>query len=251
MIDHLSFSSISLYLDCPEAWRRKYLAQEPTVVSPALVFGSAFHDTVEQHLITPTDLLQTWQEKWTARTEGQTIDWGLDTPEQHCAEGLRVLGEPKIQQAIAGMTVAHDEHGPCVERKITLNVPGVLVSVIGYIDLIAADHVPGDIKTSSRSWSADKAQGNLQSLFYLAALNQAGIHSHHWTFRHYIFVKTKAPQAQILEHRHQPGELFFLFKMIQGVWTAIEREVFPVNPTGWRCSPTWCDFYANCRGKYG
>jgi len=130
-----------------------------------------------------------------------------------------------------------------------LRVPGVPVPVIGYIDLILDDGTPADLKTSKMSWSEAKAADSLQGLFYLAALNQAGVPIN-WKFKHIIFVKTKEPKVQILENEHKPGELFFLSEIIKRVWDSIESGQFPINPTSWKCSETYCDFYANCRGKY-
>jgi hypothetical protein len=133
---------------------------------------------------------------------------------------------------------------------VELHVPGVPIPIIGYIDVVTADGVPGDFKTAARSWTQDQAQNELQSLFYLAALNQAGIATPGWMFRHYTIIKTKTPKFEAFEHCHKPGELMFLFDLIQRVWTGIERGVFALNPTGWKCSPSYCDFYSKCRGKY-
>lgn len=49
-LDHLSYSSISMYLTCARSWRFKYLEQAPTIASPELVFGSAIHSAVENYL---------------------------------------------------------------------------------------------------------------------------------------------------------------------------------------------------------
>lgn len=250
MIEHLSYSSISMFLDCPEAWRRKYIAKEPTKSSPALVFGSAFHNTIETAVAEgKSDLLSIWKAKWPAALEGQDVYWGADNPEQHFNEGVRLLSNKTIQEEISKIKPGKDEYGPQIERRVELQVPGVPVPVIGYIDIILEDGTPADLKTSKTSWSDSKASDSLQSLFYLAALNQAGVKIN-WKFKHLIFVKTKEPKFQTLEHAHKPGELFFLFEVVKQVWNAIEKETFPLNPGSWKCSPAYCDFFANCRGKF-
>lgn len=250
-IDHLSYSSISLYLDCPEAWRRKYIAQEPTKGSAALVFGSAFHAAIEAQLTTGQNAALAWPEAWKgALSKNEGMDWGFDTPEVHFNEGVRLLSNPIVAEAIDGLAARTDEAGVMVERKVTLSVPSVPIPVIGYIDFVATDGVPCDLKTSSRSWTETKAADSLQGLFYLAALNQAGCNWHNWRFRHVVFVKTKTPQVQVLENVHKPSELFFLFRVVSEVWRGIEREVFPLNPGSWKCNPQYCDAYANCRGRY-
>lgn len=250
MIDHLSYSSITTFLECPENWRRKYLLKEPTTTNPALVFGSAFHGSVELAVIpgNKIPLLDLWQANWAKQIE-QPVFWGADTPEQHSNEGIRLLSHKTVTDAIAQIKPGIDEQGPKIERKVELHVPGVPVPVIGYIDLILEDGTPADLKTSKMSWSEAKASDSLQGLFYLAALNQAGIKTS-GKFTHIIFVKTKEPKVQVLENTHGPKELFFLFEIIKRVWHSIETENFPINPTGWMCSPNFCDFYANCKGKY-
>jgi hypothetical protein len=250
IVQHLSYSSISLYLDCPEAWQRRYIAQEPTRKNTALAFGSAWHGTLERMIQTPQQsTTEIWTEEYNkAFTDDVYLELG-ETREQHHNEGIRLLSNKDILAAIAAIKPRHDEQGAMIERKIELRVPGVSVPVIGYIDVILDDETPADFKTSARAWSDDKAAGSLQSLFYLAALNQAGFEVN-WRFKHYIFTKTKTPQVQVLEHSHKPGELFFLFDLIRRCWDAIQKEAYPLNPTGWRCSEKYCDAWASCRGKY-
>lgn len=258
MIDHLSYSSISTFLNCPEAWRRKYIEKEPTTSSPALVFGSAFHDTLEGFIKQeagfngeePKGILDMWGSNWEAQLEKQqNVIWEYETPEAQYNEGIRILGNTEIMAEIQKIKPAVDEAGAKIERKVELRVPGVDVPVIGYIDIILEDGTPADFKTSKASWSEAKASDSLQSLFYIAALTQMGIEVN-WKFAHLIFVKTKTPKFQRIEHEHEKGELFFLFEVISSVWGAITRGVFPLNPTSWLCNERWCDFHANCKGKY-
>lgn len=257
MIEHLSYSSISTFLTCAENWRRKYITKEPTYSTPALVFGKAIHQTIEQWVgaegpCDPAKLLTHWQSAWSAAIEGETVVWGLDQPAEHYNEGVRILSN---EQVIYNLTTIqprrNDEGQPAIERKVELRVPGVPVPIIGYIDIITQDGVPGDFKTSARSWTTEKAAGELQPLFYLAALNQAGETVPGWRFRHYTIIKTKTPKFETFEVAHKPGEVFFLFEVISKVWRAIQNGVFPLQPNAWLCSAQYCDFYANCRGRYG
>lgn len=250
MIDHLSYSSISLYLDCGESWKRKYIEQQPTRKNTALAFGSAWHGTLERMIEQEQpDTLAIWREEF-GKAFGEEVYLELgETQEQHYNEGTRLLSNKDILAAIATIKPRHDEQGAMIERKVELRVPGVSVPVIGYIDVILDDNTPADFKTSARSWTQDQANNSIQTLFYIAALNQAGMEVN-WRFKHYVFVKTKTPQVQVLEHSHKPGELFFLFEMIKRVWEGISKEYFPLNPTTWRCGPKYCDFYSACRGRY-
>lgn len=251
MIEYLSYSSISKYLNCPENWRRHYIAKEPTRSSPALVFGSSIHGTIEAYIADKSrSLPQLWDQTWAAKLESEkNVDWGAERPEEHHAEGVRILADKGVMGLLNSITPLSDSAGLFMERKVSLNVPGVAVPIIGYIDIVTADGIPGDFKTSASAWTDTKAKEELQPLFYLAALNQAGMTVPRLTFRHYIITKAKKPQVQIIEHRHTWDEIFWLFNLIQSVWKGIQSEVFPLNPSSWLCSPKYCSFYSNCRGK--
>ena len=253
-LDHLSYSSIKAYLTCARAWKYQYVEKVPTYATSALVFGSAIHNAIEAYV--KSDRSQPpatfWDSAWQAATgsEGKEVAWGAERPEEHYNEGLRILGNDQVQYNLATIQASTDDQGHKIERRVELRVPGVPIPIIGYIDIQMADGVPGDFKTSSRSWTSDQAQEETQSLFYLAALNQAGATVEGWRFRHLVIVKTKTPQMQIFEHRHAPGEIFWLFGMIGNVWTGIQADVFPENPGTWKCNPRFCDFWSRCRGKY-
>ncbi len=259
-LQHLSYSAIQLYLTCPENWRRKYLLKQAQPSSPALIFGSAFHGTVEATImgkvVEPNPehrpaLAHVWPGVWASKmeAEGDRVEWGADTPEQHCNEGLRLVSDPAVQAMIDGIMPMEDAGGVFIERKVELRVPGVPIPIVGYIDIMTADGVPGDFKTSKSAWSQADAEGEIQPLFYLAALNQAGISVPGNKFRHYVVTKTKKPQAQVLEHSHTWTEVMWLFGLIQQVWRAIEAEVFPTNPNAWLCGPKYCSYWQDCRGK--
>jgi hypothetical protein len=256
MIEYLSYSSINLFLTCSEAWRRKYIAKEPQSSTPSLLIGSAIHNTIEESIakrannINSGTLPQLFPAHWDMATEKEpNCEWGADTPEQHYNEGIRLLSNPELQQMVNRLTPLRDEAGLFMERKIELRVPGVPVPIIGYIDIVTNDGVPGDFKTSAQQWTQDKARDELQPLFYLAALNQMGRTVPGLRFRHYVMTKTKVPKVQVIETQHTYDSILWLFGMIQQVWRAIENESFVVNPHAWLCGPKYCGAWSKCRGK--
>ncbi len=255
MIEYLSYSSISKYTTCAEAWRRQYLEKQPQPKTPTLALGGAFHETVEAYITRDahTPALPTlWATKWAAALEKEpNVEWGATTPEMHYNDGLRLVTAEPVVAMLNGVTPLQDEQGYFIERKVTLTVPGVPVPITGYIDVITADGVPGDFKTSSTRWSADKAASELQPLFYLAALNQMGRSVPGMTFRHYVVTKGKTVTATVHEHRHTYDEVFWLFEHIQRVYQAITCEVFMMNPGSWLCNPTYCGYWSQCRGRGG
>jgi len=278
MPDHLSYSSINTYHLCPRSWRMRYVDKVQTPSASALVFGGAFHDTLEaaisvlaQGKVSASEtawLLQLWSEKWQAKLSQEQVAWNEEMPEELAALGARMLGGkldvsgagpnrtesmPQFLSKIVPMMVDMNPDfagmEPAIERKIELRVPGVSVPVIGYIDIICADGVPGDFKTSAKAWYADKAHDELQPTFYLAALAQAGMPVPDGKFRYYVFTKTKQPKAQIIETKRTPSQLLWLFEVIAETWQAIQANAFPPNPCTWKCSPQFCEFFSLCRGR--
>lgn len=248
IVDHLSYSSIAMYLTCAASWRFKYVDKLPVVKSPDLVFGNAFHGTIEQYIKTShddVDIASIWMEQWNKQlvSHDNEIDWGTDTPEMHCNDGLRMLTTPDIVKGLKSINATE------IEKKVELRIPGVPVPIIGYIDCIERDGVPGDFKTSRSSWTWEKAANETQPLFYLSALYHAGILDHQLRFRHYIFVKTKTARFQIYEHQHYFNELAWLTRMITNVWLGISKGMFPENPTTWKCSSQYCEYWRDWRGK--
>ena len=135
-----------------------------------------------------------WDSNWRAKVETEkNVDWGAESPDEHHADGRRILTHKDVLALVDGIRPKVDDTGLFMERKIALNVPGVPVPIIGYIDIMTADGVPGDFKTASMAWTDQKAKGELQPVFYLAALNQLGITVPRLAFRHYVITKAKTP----------------------------------------------------------
>ena len=256
-IDHLSYSSVSTYLLCPRSWQFRYLDRIETPTSPSLTFGSAFHGAIEDYLVRKalgddaSEPAAFWGKHWRAQLErNSVIEWGRDSQEELCNTGLRMLTAEDVVSTVTSIVplLVHDR--PLIEERVELRVPGVPVPVIGYIDLVEQDGVPCDFKTAARSWSASRAQSELQPVFYLAALNQSGYELNpDLRFRHYVFTKAKSPQVQIWDTERTPSDLFWLFDLIAEVWRGIERGVFPPNPSTWKCSRKHCEYWSLCRGK--
>jgi hypothetical protein len=250
-LDHLSYSSISSYLLCGEAWRRQYVVKEPAPVSDSLVLGSAFHGAVEAYLKGAPDLEAAFGQSWAQQLErDQEICWENGLPDETLATGYRMVKAKPIHKMLDDIKANFDpEHG-LIERRVELHVPGVPVPIIGYIDVITRDGVPGDFKTASRMWADGKADEEMQPLFYLAALNQEGILVPDWTFRHYVVSKGQHPDAKVFEVKRKPSEVFGLFEIIKAAWQGIKAGVYLMNPDTWKCSPKWCERWSVCRGLY-
>lgn len=255
-LDHLSYSSISMYQLCTRSWRFRYVEKAVGPVSAAALFGTAMHQTIETlirdryegRISNPQQLwVRTWEEQTTGCTS--EIIWNGTTFAMYREDGIQMINHPDTIAFIRNFQPAVDAEGPMIERRMELRVPGVPLPVIGYVDLIAEDGVPLDLKTSSRAWSAAKAAGETQPLFYLAALNQAGWSKLSYRFRHVVLVRSRPPRVQVFESGRQIDEIFHLLETIRQIWRAIESGAFPTNYQCWKCSPQWCEYWLACRGK--
>ncbi len=251
-IEHLSYSAVNSWLLCGYAYQLHYIDKVQTPTASALVFGSAVHGALEKHLRTGEPLATAWTESWQEQLERNSeIAWGdAESAEGMAAEGARILSAPRVQKGVAEIAADFDREHGLMEKRIELAVPGVDVPIIGYIDIITKDGIPGDFKTAARMWSDSKADDDLQSLFYLAALNQEGIQVPDWTFRHYVISKVKEPEMKTFEVKHSPLQIVWLFEMIEKVWRGIDAGIYPMVPGGWKCSARYCEYWNMCRGKY-
>jgi CRISPR/Cas system-associated exonuclease Cas4 (RecB family) len=259
-LEHLSYSSVSSYLLCPQAWYRHYVLKEQTPTAPALVFGTAFHEAVEQ-LIHRTryrgeaevDSSGIFAVCWEKVIEGQEIDWQDQNRRDLANAGMKMISHPDVQQILGTLLPMVDDQGPMIERRIELRVPGVPIPVIGYIDCITEEGIPLDIKTASRMWTQEQAEKELQPAFYLAALNQASFtHNPEQQFIHWVTSKPSKRgngiKSQTFFSKRTNTDLFRLFTTITEVWKGIQAGAFPCNTNTWKCSSRYCQHYEGCQG---
>lgn len=266
MIRHLSYSSVNIYLYCAKSWEFRYIIKPDVPVSVNLPFGSAVHETVQTYVAAKAlhpdqvrPLVELWSPTWRDVLAEQKREIKWEKPKDYYAElGKTMLTTPEIVQAIDAIepmvvtasTSMEPSESVIMERRVNLRVPGVPIPVIGYIDMLAADGTPIDFKTAGRAWSKGKEHNEIQPDFYLAALNQEGYNfDSGLKFRYYIFTKTKNPRVQVLETSRDFAQLFWMTQVVGEVWRGIEAGVFPMNPTGWKCSPKYCEYYPLCRGR--
>jgi CRISPR/Cas system-associated exonuclease Cas4 (RecB family) len=266
-VKHLSHSSIQLYLWCPRAWKYRYVDKIKRPVSAVLPFGSAMHSAIEDYVRAYTNSTnpvseifhdawhsQLAEEKEIAWKKGESAESLAELGQRMTANEIEVTGggpSRKVRNLsvfLNDLVPAMDGDEPIIEKKVNLNVPGVEVPIIGYIDMIASDGVPVDFKTASRKWYAKKAHAELQPAFYLSSLIQLGTPSPDQRFRYIIITKTKNPVVQVIETKRTIGELFWTLDLIRETWESIKLGAFNPNSTGWIHSPDYCEFWDICHG---
>jgi hypothetical protein len=173
-MEHLSASSIGMLMRCPRQFQHRYLRGEKERPGGALVIGSFFHETLE----------------WNYR---QKIDSHRDQPLSDAVQYLNDVAIPQVVEENGGPdwiswdTTFDDARSDAqritgayyrqvvpriqpvvVEEKFSLDVPGVEVPVIGYIDLADTDRTI-DTKTGKQVSRKVKPSWQLQGRMYAFA----------------------------------------------------------------------------------
>ncbi len=272
-LDHLSYSSISSWLMCPRAWRYYRVDKVPAKTGPALVFGSAFHNAVEDRIRHNVNnravpMAVCWSEAWVQQLERNkdNIDWGDSGESEMNSLATRMLATPMIRNVIDTIqplmvrpntwetkSLLYDDSDlrPVIEQLVELNIENCL-PLIGYVDVVTSDGVPADLKTSSRKWNQKRADEQMQCTLYIAAMEAMGYEGNpSREFRYFVFTKTSKPIAQVLTTSRSQKEIDWALQAVRDTYDAIKTGVYPPGDTSsWKCTPKWCSFYEHCgRGE--
>jgi RecB family exonuclease len=270
LIQRLSYSSIAGYLACPYRWALSQVRRIVRPTSEAAFFGSAVHAAVERFIAGTTqgqspDPAALWQgafdEQVARAARGAGVDWQRDR-EAVLAEGLALLTcsgpiqvdydtvdaplrqveFPDMPSWLATIRVAVEAGRPAIEQFVRMEIDGIDVPFVGFVDWVEADGVAADLKTTTWPWSAEAAALELQPTYYLAALAAPG------RFRHYVLVRGDSPRVQVFETERTAADIAWACDLARGVWRAIQAELFHPNPTYRWCGPRYCEYWEDCRG---
>ncbi len=171
---HLSPSQLSMFERCPEQYRHRYVLGEKEAPSGAMLWGTVdgkahalnFDQKIETHQDLPVEEVREafaglldWE---IDRSGGPSeIDWRDDTPASIKDRGAALVGHyhrtvsPRIQPT-------------ATEEAFSLDIPGVPVPFIGYID-VSTEAYTVERKTAKGSAKAIPPHYVLQTLGYALA----------------------------------------------------------------------------------
>lgn len=215
-LDHLSYSSISTFLNCPKQWYMNYVLGQRSEPTITLAFGTAMHTAVQ------TAVRQ--REKARAAIFDETFD---ALTGEYCAADIvkhkkiaRVLLGADSTKEMVNWLRSQTEDGFDIEKELRFYVPGVPVPILGYIDILLGNGVPVDIKTSAWDWQDDRVVGDLQAKMYVYGLNALGI-SNTTDFIHAIMVKNTGNPRSYTLHSQHPDFRLEVELAVQSVWSGI------------------------------
>ena len=240
LIDHYSYSSLSLYLRCPRQWKHKYIDKIPQKPSGNMQLGKVMHKAIQSALIEGANM-------------EETIDSYLEGFNAEEGEAMVMTGDQLAwsKKAILDQDLNEwiqfegAEGTGEVEIRMDFTMPGLPLPLVGYIDYISPDGTVWDFKTSGSSWNEEKAVKETQPAFYAAALVQSGFELP-IKFNYLVLVKNKTPKIQIFELELTEKDLTRAYRMAADAHRGISAELFYANPSGWWCSSKTCDFWNIC-----
>jgi putative RecB family exonuclease len=239
MPDHLSYSQISLYLECPLLYKLRYIEGEKGEAIPAaLVFGSAIHkalagfytDVMDGEPFVLSAFLGAFEEAWSDAVEEREIIYkegeDFDSLLGLGRQMLKVFARSVMPQKVIAVEVPFEFR---LEHPITGDDSSVPLK--GVIDLIEEDESGMlwvvDHKTAGRAYSEPQIAGDLQMLIYAAAVKQLDVvEGREVMLRFDVLTKSKKPKFLRYPMYRDGNDIARLFEIVEGVWKAIEAEAF-------------------------
>lgn len=166
-VEHLSASSMSLFLTCPEQWRRKHILKESEKN-----FGSRFIGNVDHRVNAEIfrekmnnrdfNIEEIYRSEWNEALEKDgEPDWQDDDPTKMFERGVRMAKAYQEQ-------VGKDIIPVAIESRFEFVLPDVPVPIIGYID-VAESALIRERKTSAVKQTTPKPAWRFQGLIYQLA----------------------------------------------------------------------------------
>ena len=248
---HTSVSAIKTFLSCPRKYSLFYVLKvRPSFRAAALVFGSAWHETIGLWLTEDNvgleQLQQHLRDGLTARLRGENNVLFDDEKEDEAS-----LVDTAIRMLDAFITlVPRPEKTLAVEMAFELELADTTgeilpVPLIGALDAVVLEGGRGavwELKSGKKKWSADQFEFDLQATAYGVAARECGYDG--VALKFLITTKTKNPDVQretVIRHRADEEELA---EIAFGVHRAVEAGVDYPN-RGWQCRV--CPYAAACR----
>lgn len=138
-VEHLSASSLTTFLRCPRQWQNKYVLKQVEPSSSALVLGSAVHLSMSRALM-GEDPGSYWLETLKEAEKQGEIDWSRMKPDTTAEWAVKLSYD---YYELVGKYLEVED----TEVEVTLEIPGMDIPVIGFVDVVTADRII-DLKTT-------------------------------------------------------------------------------------------------------
>jgi hypothetical protein len=278
-LQHLSPSSYSLWVSCPEAWRRRYIKGEKPPPSGSMFLGSrvddalsAYHRRILEHgdRLALDQVLDLYREQWTAELEAEQdkhgVDWEEDLPKRLGFD----LGRQAVELAMAELVPQLGDPVD-VQRRLEFTIaPDIEWTVLGYLDLETLKEGPGikpspavvDFKVKNTPITRDKADADPQAGLYLAGRWLEGYPASELYFAQIAKPgkRRKNMAASLVPTSRSIGQLRGVLARLALAASQIvasyerygpDQPWGFADPTSWRCSSRYCSAWRTCPGGAG
>jgi hypothetical protein len=172
-LQHLSHSSYTRFILCPEDWRRRYILGEKTAPTGSMFLGRQVDDAISlyyQHILDHRERLTLDQVKdaywdgWKAAAEAEREQLGIRWEAELREDSALKLGLDAIDLSFAELIPQLGEP-VAVQRRVEYTLaPGLEWSVLCYLDLEtrrphAGESVPAVVDYKVKDHAADAVQG--------------------------------------------------------------------------------------------
>ena len=276
---HLSPSSYTLWVSCPEAWRRRYIKGEKPPPSGSMFLGSrvddalsAYHRRILEHgdRLAVDQVLDVYREQWAAELEAEKDKLGVDWEEELTERSAFELGHQAVELAIAEL-IPHLGDPVDVQRRLEYAIaPDLEWTVLCYLDLETLKEGPSgeqtpvvvDFKVKNSPITKDKADADPQAGLYLAGRWLESYPADELCFAQIAKPGKRRKQmaASLVPTSRTGGQLrgvLARLALAASQIAACYERYGPdqpwgfADPTSWKCSPRYCSHWASCPGGTG
>ena len=249
----LSLSSIRLFTQCSERWRRRYMEREFERPSGKMILGSAAGAAETQHYATVIEtgegfsverVTDEFSAEWEDRISREDVDFQGEKP--------GVLKDSGVLALEAYHTLIVPEVVPVsVEREFRLSWEGLDWHVNGFLDVEDAEGRVRDMKMRGKRMSQRDADVDWQPTLYLAARRAEGEPAGEFVFD--TMVRSSRPFAETVTTSRSGVQLDRMTDRIFQVATEIAWRVETGNwvgaaPGTWFCGT--CSYF-DCPWRIG
>jgi len=258
-LEHLSHTSVDLFLRCPEKWRRRYIDREYEPAGGYQVVGRAVHAAEAQnyHQLIETGEAFTVEQvcdEFTTQLENEqaaesAIDWDGEDPGKMKDRGVALVSNYQ-NVIVPSMRPTKVEN----EFNIKLH-PDHEWTIKGYIDVIAEwddgflrkPSGPHDIKTVKK---AHDYSDSIQASLYAYATMQEEAETQTFSV-HELKVLKDGPHADVREVKRDREAQMRHLQRIALVAREIAYRVQSGNwqgaaPGSWYCTQKYCGYWNDC-----
>ena len=170
-LEHLSASSITKFIQCPEQWRNKYLQRQPEQMFAPLFIGKVHHDVAAEmfnrkmngEILTEGEAKSLYRMKWDDIIDDDgEVNWKDDDPKEMFRRGMN-------------MTLMFKEHvvdtsNPiAIEQRVDISLGNDLPPIVGYVDMVERNRIR-EFKTTAVKVTTPKPAWRFQARIYQTAL---------------------------------------------------------------------------------